>query len=388
MLFRSSLPKRAHPARQAHQPLGPGTASRPQAVSPSASGFRRSGGVDASLSAQRSQHPFKLPPDARPTSRVSTLTARMPSRPATASARQQLRFKGQPNPRSRKSQRPAQTRNQSSHTRQSQTPQPTGPRIDTLGSLSHLVGVHPPCSRKGPLLPACGLKCPRRVKRETTNSRFFVSRGLGQNFMVDSRQNQNFTSPGSRPPPSSRFWVLPLSAHSPTVPIRTLVILWLAAPDAYSSPLAAELRCRRLAAPDRTGSTCWATAESPSFPAAFSPPSAEELRPRTLPRALPCRKSFCRTVTGALDSPHRPPRGLGVPLRTLADSPALCRRVAPPAPSLRGLAETPALTFVGEKARGAGGRRALPAPALVSSAKAAKKKPQHPGFPCGPPPRY
>lgn len=27
----NSLPKRAHPARQAHQPLGPGTASRPQA---------------------------------------------------------------------------------------------------------------------------------------------------------------------------------------------------------------------------------------------------------------------------------------------------------------------------------------------------------------------
>ena len=45
---------------------------------------------------------------------------------------------------------------------------------------SHLVSVHPPCSRKGPLLPACGLKCPRRVKRETTNSRFCVLRGLGE----------------------------------------------------------------------------------------------------------------------------------------------------------------------------------------------------------------
>ena len=36
----------------------------------------------------------------------------------------------------------------------------------------HLVGAHPPCSRKGPHLPACGLKRPRRVKREATNSRF------------------------------------------------------------------------------------------------------------------------------------------------------------------------------------------------------------------------
>lgn len=36
------------------------------------------------------------------------------------------------------------------------------------------MSAHPPCSRKGPLLPACGLKSPRRVKRETTNSRFCV----------------------------------------------------------------------------------------------------------------------------------------------------------------------------------------------------------------------
>ena len=41
-------------------------------------------------------------------------------------------------------------------------------------SALHLVSAHPPCSRKGPHLPACGLKCPRRVKRETTNSRFCV----------------------------------------------------------------------------------------------------------------------------------------------------------------------------------------------------------------------
>ena len=39
-------------------------------------------------------------------------------------------------------------------------------------SPEHPVSAHPPCSRKGPLLQACGLKRPRRVKRETTNSRF------------------------------------------------------------------------------------------------------------------------------------------------------------------------------------------------------------------------
>ena len=42
------------------------------------------------------------------------------------------------------------------------------------------MSAHPPCSRKGPLLLACGLKSPRRVKRETTNSRFFVFGGLSQ----------------------------------------------------------------------------------------------------------------------------------------------------------------------------------------------------------------
>lgn len=47
-----------------------------------------------------------------------------------------------------------------------------GSRTDNPWSCSHLVSAHPPCSRKGPLLPACGPKCPRRVKRETTNSRF------------------------------------------------------------------------------------------------------------------------------------------------------------------------------------------------------------------------
>ena len=45
------------------------------------------------------------------------------------------------------------------------------PESNTLGGLA-LVCAHPPCSRKGPLLPSCGLKRPRRVKREATNSRF------------------------------------------------------------------------------------------------------------------------------------------------------------------------------------------------------------------------
>ena len=46
------------------------------------------------------------------------------------------------------------------------------PQADHPWKPLHLVGAHPPCSRKGPHLPACGLKRPRRVKREATNSRF------------------------------------------------------------------------------------------------------------------------------------------------------------------------------------------------------------------------
>jgi hypothetical protein len=47
-------------------------------------------------------------------------------------------------------------------------------------SAHTLASAHPPCSRKGPLLSASGLKCPRRVKRETTNSRFSALWGLCQ----------------------------------------------------------------------------------------------------------------------------------------------------------------------------------------------------------------
>jgi hypothetical protein len=60
----SSLPKRAHPARQAHQPLGRGAASRPQAASTgawqSANGRsrRRSPGGPSTLSIARPEfHP-------------------------------------------------------------------------------------------------------------------------------------------------------------------------------------------------------------------------------------------------------------------------------------------------------------------------------------------
>jgi len=61
-----SLPKRAHPARQAHQPLGPETASRPQAAS---AGSGRNARAESTPVSWRSQHP-----DASPaTRRASTL---------------------------------------------------------------------------------------------------------------------------------------------------------------------------------------------------------------------------------------------------------------------------------------------------------------------------
>ena len=53
------------------------------------------------------------------------------------------------------------------------------------------MSAHPPCSRKGPLLPACGLKCPRRVKRETTNSRFFRFKGTLPNFWWSTPHESN-----------------------------------------------------------------------------------------------------------------------------------------------------------------------------------------------------
>ena len=64
---------------------------------------------------------------------------------------------------------------QSSRVPSQLSPNPNQPPDQTPLDCLHLVSAHPPCSRKGPLLPACGLKCPRRVKRETTNSRFFCT---------------------------------------------------------------------------------------------------------------------------------------------------------------------------------------------------------------------
>ena len=80
---------------------------------------------------------------------------------------------------------------------QHHNPSPHQPPDQTPLVGSHLVSVHPPCSRKGPLLPACGLKCPRRVKRETTNSRFCVLRGLGGNFGGLHRPTDHLQSPAA-----------------------------------------------------------------------------------------------------------------------------------------------------------------------------------------------
>lgn len=69
-----SLPKRAHPARQAHQPLGPETASRPQA------GLLMPGGGAEATGRSRHQYPggpstLKRHPPPQITRRASALTA-------------------------------------------------------------------------------------------------------------------------------------------------------------------------------------------------------------------------------------------------------------------------------------------------------------------------
>jgi len=72
-------------------------------------------------------------------------------------------------------------------------------------SGSHLVGAHPPCSRKGPLLPACGLKRPWRVKREATISLFCGPWGTLPNFSVPNPPNvspSNSNSDGTKAVPS------------------------------------------------------------------------------------------------------------------------------------------------------------------------------------------
>ena len=70
-----------------------------------------------------------------------------------------------------RSQRRTRPINRHSHIGHRTPPSTLAPGSNTLGGLA-LVCAHPPCSRKGPLLPSCGLKRPRRVKREATNSRF------------------------------------------------------------------------------------------------------------------------------------------------------------------------------------------------------------------------
>ena len=161
-------PKRAHPARQAHQPLGPGTASHPPKRHPRAPGTEQPG-RSLRRSTRRSQHPrsppFRAPRKTRNThgSGIGPQAEQVPHRSHRES------------------------RVGPSHTRQwSRGPTrltvTTGTTVARLSSFNpqanhpwkplHLVGAHPPCSRKGPHLPACGLKRPRRVKREATNSRF------------------------------------------------------------------------------------------------------------------------------------------------------------------------------------------------------------------------
>lgn len=166
-----SFPKRAHPARQAHQPLGPGTASHPQAAS--------TGKVGQEL--RRSQHRFPSGPSTHALiPKVNPYASRHPpSRPPT--------FKAGGNPvqgdRSLstnpsltsarvKGQRTTSTAHQQ-HPVTTQTPQQQPPGRH-LWLVYTSFSAHPPYSGKGPLLSACGLKCPWRVKRETTNSHLWA----------------------------------------------------------------------------------------------------------------------------------------------------------------------------------------------------------------------
>jgi hypothetical protein len=184
-----SLPKRAHPARQAHQPLGPETASRPQA------GLLMPGGGAESTGRSRHQYPggpstLKRHPPPQITRRASALTAGgvgIRGWPPTPGG-QSRRNRG-PSPSSRFRGVKAQTRNSTAEPRRTgfayrfnSSPKSHQPPDQTPLDCSHLVSAHPPCSRKGPLLPARGQKCPRRVKRETTNSRFLRFKGTWPNF--------------------------------------------------------------------------------------------------------------------------------------------------------------------------------------------------------------
>jgi hypothetical protein len=69
----------------------------------------------------------------------------------------------------------------------------------------HLVSAHPPCSRKGPLLPAFGPKCPTRVKRETTNSRFSFRGDFAKFSVVPDRPTDRPKSCSLLLPPPCRL---------------------------------------------------------------------------------------------------------------------------------------------------------------------------------------
>ena len=189
-----SLPKRAHPARQAHQPLGPGTASRPQAVQRGRSfGDRAESTLASQRASQRSQHPHRF--HQRPPSGVQPhgrTPSRPPQRPSSLSAGQRPARLSLP-----RSQRPSQPAVHSHIGRR--MPPSCSPQTDTLGVLLHFISAHPPCSRKGPLLPACGPKSPRRVKRETTNSRFSFQRDFAKIPVDSAAPNQKHQD--RAPPP-------------------------------------------------------------------------------------------------------------------------------------------------------------------------------------------
>lgn len=198
-----SLPKRAHPARQAHQPLGPETASRPQA------GLLLLGGGAEATGRSRRQHPggpgtltrHTAPRIAR---RASALTAGRSGSEDGRRRRGQSHGNRGPSPSSRFRGVKAQTRNSTAEPRRTgfayrfnSSPKSHQPPDQTPLDCSHLVSAHPPCSRKGPLLPARGQKCPRRVKRETTNSRFFAFlRGTWPKFWWESTDRKRLWGRG------------------------------------------------------------------------------------------------------------------------------------------------------------------------------------------------
>ena len=168
---------------------------------------RQQGGVDAGLPTVPAPMKLPLPQDAR---RASALTA---SRSRYQRIREQARNQSRRTRRLSPSHAFAESRAQasqstaglqSSRVPSQLSPNPNRPPDQTPLDCLHLVSAHPPCSRKGPLLPACGLKCPRRVKRETTNSRFLYPLvGTLPKFSENFGGGSAATSPTQVPPPAS-----------------------------------------------------------------------------------------------------------------------------------------------------------------------------------------